>query len=259
MSAIPRTPTRLPKPFPLWSGGGRVHTIPRVARPVSIAIETSCRRGGVALGAGGKLIESAAFRADRRHAVQLVAHMDDLLRRHGLAAKDVEELYVSIGPGSFTGLRVGVTVARTMAQAVDGLRLVAVPTVLAVARSATSLGCDHLAVVMDAKFGNVYAARFACRDGRMALAGDPLVLSAEKFVAECPRPITLIGEGLGYHRLVGDGITIGDESLWLPRPEGVWAAGCGLAQESQFIDLQQLRPLYLRQPEAVRLWEQRRD
>jgi len=230
-----------------------------VAGVVSIAIETSCRRGGVALGAGGALVESAAFRADRRHAVQLVAHMDGLLAAHGLAARDVAEVYVSVGPGSFTGLRVGVTVARTMAQVARGLRLVAVPTALAVADGAASLDCAHLAVVMDAKFGNVYAACFARRGGAIVPDGEPAVLSAEVFAAQCPKPITLIGEGLGHHDLAGEGVTIGDESLWLPRPERVWAAGRRLAEDSQFVDPQQLRPLYLREPEAVRLWKRRHD
>ena len=243
--------------FPHWPGRGRAPTIPAVDHPISIAIETSCRRGGVALGAADTLVESVGFQADRRHAVQLVARLDELLKVRGLAPSDVEEVYVSVGPGSFTGLRVGVTVARTLAQTVEGLKCVAVPCVLAVAENAADLDCERLAVVLDAMFESVYAARFTRRDGQFVPDGEPAIQPADSFIAESPKPVTLIGEGLAYHDLTGDGVTLADESLWLPRADGVWKAGRKLASTSQFIDYQKLQPLYLRKPEAVRLWEQR--
>jgi len=228
-----------------------------VAHPISIAIETSCERGGVALGAGDTLVESMDFQADRRHAVQLVARLDELLKIRGLTPGDVAEVYVSVGPGSFTGLRVGVTVARTLAQTVPGLKCVAVPSVLAVAENAADLDCERLAVVLDAKFESVYAARFTRRDGQLVTDGEPAIQPAADFIAEIPKPVTLIGEGLGYHDLAREGVTLADESLRLPRADGVWKAGRKLASASQFIDYHKLKPLYLRRPEAVRLWEQR--
>jgi tRNA threonylcarbamoyladenosine biosynthesis protein TsaB len=229
-----------------------------VDRPISIAIETSCARGGIALGAADDLVHTLDFQADRRHAVQLVARLADLLRGRRLGPRDVEEVYVSIGPGSFTGLRVGVTVARTLAQAVASIRCVGVPSAAAVAENAADIDFQHLGVVMDAKYGSVYAALFARREGRIVPAGEPAIVPAEQFAADCPRPITLIGEGLGYHDLSGEGIAVAPEALWLPRAEGVWRAGRRLGRQGRFTEYHRLRPLYLRQPEAVRLWEQRR-
>ena len=226
-------------------------------RPISIAIETSCRRGGVALGGGGKLVESSAFQADRRHAVQLVARMDELLGARDLKPTDVEEVYVSVGPGSFTGLRVGITVARTLAQAVAGLRCVAVPTVQAVAENAAELDFENLGVVMDAKEETVFAAMFARRGGRVVPVGPAELIEAARFVAEAPRPITLIGEALGYHDLSGDAVTLAPERLWLPTAEGVWQVGRRMAGAGEFVEYHHLLPLYLRRPEAVRLWQRR--
>ncbi len=229
-----------------------------VDRPVSIAIETSCRRGGVALGAGESLLETATFRSDRRHAVQLVPRLAELLGRAGLKPADLNEVYVSVGPGSFTGLRVGITVARTLAQAVAGLRCVAVPTVEAVAEHAAETDFENLGVVMDAKGETIFAAVFARCGGRVVAKSPPGLIEAGRFVAEAPRPITLIGEGLWYHDLAGEGITLGGEDLWLPTPEGVWRVGRRMAAAGQFIAREHLLPLYLRKPEAVRLWESRR-
>ncbi len=224
-------------------------------RPVSIAIETSCRRGGVALGGGDRLVEALSFPADRRHAVQLVARLAELLGGHGLRGGDVEEIYVSIGPGSFTGLRVGITVARTLAQAVPHADCVAVGTLHAVARNADPLDFRNLGVVMDAKASSVYAGLFVRRAGRIVPAAEPATMPAAQFAAECPKPVTLIGEGLGHHSLAREGVTLGAESLWLPRPEGVWRVGRRTAALGGFTDYRQIRPLYLRKPEAVRLWE----
>jgi len=224
---------------------------------VSIAIETSCRRGGVAVGCGADLLEAVEFAADRRHAVQLIGRLDEVLRRHGRRPGHVREVYVSVGPGSYTGLRVGITVARTLAQAVAGIRCVAVPTVEAVAENAANLDFRHLGVVMDAKEATVYAAVFVRRDGRIVPAGEPRLLPARQFADQAPRPITLIGEGLWYQDLSGQGITLGEESLYLPSAGAVWRVGRRRAAEGKFQDYHTLQPMYLRKPEAVRLWEKR--
>ncbi len=254
-------------------------------KPISIAIETSCRCGGVALGAGDELIERVGFEAARRHAVQLVAQLDELLDRHGLAAADVDEVYVSVGPGSFTGLRIGITVAGVLAQTVADLRCVAVPTVDAVAENAAKAGLDgHIGVIMDAK-DSIYAAVFTVRSGpgrhgqvedlaaSSSVTYTPVTVTAEKFLVDAPRPITLLGEGLGYwgsqiatyrdlgspHRISGEGITIADERLWLPTAEGVWRVGRRLASAGQFAQPSQIRPLYLRRPAAEKNMKNFRD
>ncbi|MBC8372018.1 MAG: tRNA (adenosine(37)-N6)-threonylcarbamoyltransferase complex dimerization subunit type 1 TsaB, partial [Planctomycetes bacterium] len=80
--------------------------------PISLAIETSCRTGGVALGRGDELIGAIDFDASCRHAVQLVPRLAELLETASLRPADVDELYVSTGPGGFPGLRVGLAAAR---------------------------------------------------------------------------------------------------------------------------------------------------
>ncbi|NLW87326.1 MAG: tRNA (adenosine(37)-N6)-threonylcarbamoyltransferase complex dimerization subunit type 1 TsaB [Planctomycetes bacterium] len=226
-----------------------------MSKLISLAIETTCRRGGLALGEDGEMVERIMFDASHRHAVQIVGRMDELLKRHRLAAGDVGELYVSAGPGSFTGTRIGITVARTMAQAVAGLKTVSVPTAHAVALNAEGMEWRNLGVVMASKDDQVYACLFARQDGGIVQQGSPAVLGAEELLGQFPRPILLIGEALDHVDLSGEGVTIGPSEAYLPDPAAVWKLGRQAAIAGNFTEAAALLPIYPRKPEAQRLWE----
>jgi tRNA threonylcarbamoyladenosine biosynthesis protein TsaB len=226
--------------------------------PVSISIETSCRRGGVALGRGDELIGEINFDASSRHAVQLVPRLDELLAGASLRPEDVDELYVSSGPGSFTGLRVGLSVARTMGQMLSSLRCFAVPTPRAIAARAADLPWDNLAVVLDARDDCAHVSMFVRRDGQIAGVGKSRLVDIAEFLSGLPRPITLTGEGLAYHHCEGPGISIAPEELHFPTARGVWCVGRDLSRAGQDIDYNQLTPIYARDPEVLRLEDQAR-
>ncbi len=226
--------------------------------PISVAIETTCRAGGLALGAGDELIEVVDFDAARRAATQVVVQLDDLLRRHGLLAADVDHLYTAVGPGSFTGTRVGVTVARTLAQTIPSIRCVAVGTADAVVANVADLpDIENLAVVLDARGGRVWAARFQRSGDRWVAAAAPGLMTPDELLDQTPRPLHLVGEGLGYHTLAGPDVHLAPEECWLPQAAGVWRVGRRMAAADQFIPYQRLLPAYTGQPEAVRVWNQR--
>lgn len=222
---------------------------------ISLAIETTCRQGGLALGKDDVLVEEDLFDASRRHAVRIVRRMDNLLKSHGLNPGDVDELYVSAGPGSFTGTRVGITVARTMAQVSHSLKVVAVSTAQAIARNAEDLDWRHLGVVMSSKDNQVYAALFERRDDEAVLTCPGEMVDAADFLARSPRPILLIGEALDHVELSGEGVSYAPRDLFLPRPGGVWYIGRRESSAGHFTDDRQLLPIYPRKPEAQRLWE----
>jgi tRNA threonylcarbamoyladenosine biosynthesis protein TsaB len=227
---------------------------------ISIAIETTCSHGGLALGRGGVLARTVDFDATSRHATQLVSRLAELLAEEDLAPDDLSEVHVSVGPGSFTGTRVGVTVARTLAQAVDSVRLVAVPTVWAVAANARGEDFERLAVVLDARQGEVHVSVFERSAERIVPLGQGRILPAADLADELPTPILLIGEGLRYHAIRGAGLSVADpdcDALHLPRAAEVWRVGRELAAEGQFTPPHRLCPVYVRRPEAERLWDAR--
>jgi tRNA threonylcarbamoyladenosine biosynthesis protein TsaB len=227
---------------------------------VSIAIETSCRLGGIALGVGDALRRAVDFDASSRHATALVARLADLLAGEGFAPRDLGEVHVSVGPGSFTGTRIAVTVARTLCQSVPGLRGVAVETPAAVAEGAADLPWQHLAVVLDAREGLVHATLFDRAGADIAQRGPGEVLTPAELLDRAPRPLTLLGEGLEHHEIAGEGVTALAPNLLgrpphLPTAAAVWRLGRRAARDGRFTEYHHLLPIYSRKPEAVRLWE----
>lgn len=231
-----------------------------MTQTISIAIETSCRAGGVAMGRGESLAGEIHFDASQRHATQLVGRLRELLASHDAAAAQVEEIYVSVGPGSFTGLRVGITVARTMAQAIAAAggampRCVAVPALATVAENARPLAWQHLGVILDAKEDSFYASLFERHGEQIDLAAPPRLTTAGEFLAAAPRPLLLTGEGLAFVELTGPEISAAPKELYLPTAASAWRVGRRLAAAGQFTEYHHLLPIYPRQPEAVRLWD----
>ena len=247
--------------------------------PRILALETSGRTGSVALAQGPDLRAEESFAHGMRHAVALMPTVAALCQRVGWQAADIDEVYVSTGPGSFTGLRIAVAVARTLAQAL-GCRLVAVNTLDAIAANAPADATD-VVVVLDAKRSQVFAARYARHSaaadpgaapmplaagaaGLRRVAG-PILTDPTTFVAATPRPVAVMGEGVAYHReALRAGVAADaelrelDAALWTPRAATICRLGWALAQRGSFTPLEELLPVYIRLAEAEELWRKRR-
>lgn len=227
---------------------------------LALAIETSGRLGSVALSRGPDLLGSAVLSAERRHAVELVPKIDELCRSHRIEPSLIGEAYVSAGPGSFTGLRVGMTVARTLAWAASA-RVVRIPTLDVIAQNALKLPDppQHLVVLLDAKRNNVYAACFERNGSKYLRRTDPQEVSVAKLAERLPDGCVAMGEGVAYHREAVDraGLSFLPEELSRARAEVVQQLGYALATAGQFDTLHQLVPIYIRRPEAEEVWDAR--
>ncbi len=239
----------------------RSHRIPTVAHePNILAIETSGRVGSVALACGCELKQSARFRADFSHAAELLPTIDELCHPLSWAPGDIDHVYLSIGPGSFTGLRIAVTLARTLALSIKA-DIVAVATLEVIAQNALLAGepPPHVAVLLDAKRGQVYSAAFERAEGRYARTVHACIADPIEFLNGLPQPVSVLGEGVTYHRegLASVAHTELPEALWPPRMETVLKLGYEKAQRGEFVQATALGPVYLRRPEAEEVWERR--
>lgn len=220
--------------------------------PRALAIETSGRTGSLALVEDGRLLAEDQFPHGLRHAAEIVNRIDALCRGALWKPGDLAEIYVSVGPGSFTGLRIGITLAKTLAFA-TGASLVSVPSVEVLALNAPP-DWQNLVIVLDAKRDQIFTARFASQGGE-AIEVEPAHLDTLTAVLErSPRPVYLIGEGIPFHErfipLSRPGVITTPPELWQPRASAVAKIGVRLAGEGKFVAPDVLIPLYVRKPEA---------
>ena len=207
--------------------------------PLILAVETSSRIGSVALALGPRLLAQTFFSAPLHHSVEIFPSITQLLDRFGYRPQDIRQVHIATGPGSFTGLRIAVTMAKTMHLA-NAIRIVTVDTLDTIAANvvdgppaqgaedpnAQDSAVDRIAVVLDAKRGQFFTAVYE-RIGPNALetpcrpTDDPgyripapnggfwqktlpdCLMSVEQFLqrfAASDRPICLVGDGLLYHR-----------------------------------------------------------
>jgi tRNA threonylcarbamoyladenosine biosynthesis protein TsaB len=228
----------------------------------AIAIETSGRVGSVALAEDGRVVAEEQFPHDLKHAAGVVAVIDRLVRAAGWTPRDLSQVYVSAGPGSFTGLRVGVTVAKTLALSL-GVKLVAVPTAAVLARNAPAGegGWRNVIIVLDAKRGQIFTARFE-KIGDEIREVEPAHLDTlAAMLARSPREggVHLIGEGIPYHKqFIPADVVVTAEDAWRARAAVVVEIGHAMARAGEFADADKLTPTYIRRPEAEEKWEQNR-
>jgi tRNA threonylcarbamoyladenosine biosynthesis protein TsaB len=227
-----------------------------------LAIETSSRRGSVALAADGGLVAARRLTAERPHTAALIPAIADMLRDAGRRPADIDLFAYSSGPGSFTGLRVAATVGRMLQSAV-GCAVAAVSTLEVLARNAL----DHpekprrIAAILDAKRRQVYGAVFErVDDGELRVVVAAGVYDPASWFAKVEQPFWILGEGVRYHgeTCESSGGTVLDESYWEPSAEQVVVVGRRLVAEGRLCRPEQIVPLYLRPPACEEVYEQRR-
>jgi len=228
---------------------------------VTLGIETSGLAGLVALRRDGILLEERELEhTRRRHAQTLILELQTLLRNHQLAPTDVNIVGVSHGPGSFTGLRVGIVVAKTFAFATD-CRLVAVDTFAAIAEAADK-SVTSLSVVSDAQRQQLFVGEFV----RSETSGCLERSSAISIVDQDVWCSSLCDRAAPGFAIAGPILSRLQESLpatvrqmpepdWQPRAASVAAIADRLAAIGQFADAFDLEPFYLRKSSA----EEKRD
>lgn len=227
-----------------------------------IAIETSSRSGSVAVAERGALLASRALPPENRNTVGLLPAIEQMFGELGWRPGDLQAVYYSHGPGSFTGLRVAATTAR-MLQWSCGCLVAAVPTLEVIARNALRLEGSpvRIAAILDARRGMVFAGLFE-RQGSNGLRTleDAALRDPAAWLASIEGPFCITGEGVERHRQACDdcGGEVLDAAYWRPTAENVLYIGERLAAQGRWSRPEEITPLYMRPPEAEEVYEQRR-
>jgi len=245
-----------------------------------LAVETSSRIGSVAIALNEKMLGETVFSSPLRHSAEIFPAMRDLLDQFDLNPGQIEHIYISVGPGSFTGLRIATTLAKIMHLA-HSAKIVAVDTLDVVAANVINLipentfsasnhklpaiQAERVAAVLDAKRGQFFIAGYERdKDDERNAAGraswkkvlpDSLMTPSQfldRFACDA-KPIRLLGDGLLYYK---DKFQAGDvhffhEKYWSPRAGKVLLLGRQIALKEQFTDAITLTPNYLRKPDVT--------
>ena len=158
-----------------------------------LALETATDRASVAVGLTAEDAVEESLPGARRHAGALLPMIESVLRRRGATLDGVTGLVVSDGPGSFTGLRVGVTAAKALARA-RALPLRSASTLMVRAAGAAAHQASLVLAVSDALRGEVYAGGFRFAPGRVVTELEPGVFRPEALAVLGLGPDVLVGE-----------------------------------------------------------------
>ena len=188
--------------------------------------------------------------------------IEKLFALGGVSPQEVEVVAVSIGPGSFTGLRIGLTTAKTLAYAWKK-PIVGVPTLEALAYGCPA-GSGWVSAMLDAQKGRVYQAMYQWRSGLLVEVAPVRIVSAEQAFQEMAalmEPVLVVGESVREHAGLaessGGKIFLAPEHAVMPRAAAVAFLGLRKWQAGLAVAATELNPLYVRRPEAEELWEKR--
>jgi len=219
-----------------------------------IGIETSGRVGSTALCVDGRTLQSHTFAEGPRQARDIMPAINGLLQRAGVAKTDVGAVAVSEGPGSFTGLRVGVTCAKTLAYALRW-KLTGVPSLEVLVQNALPDrfdGCEQACPVQDARRARVYGTLFHSVRGHWQGETGVMLLPPEELARRLPEGTLVFGTGVHkYPDVFGsDRFRQGPLELANGRAEEVARLGARLIAEHGGMSPMQLLPKYYRLTEV---------
>lgn len=231
---------------------------------IILSVDSATPVAGVAIISENKLLAENFLNTGNTHSEQLLPLIAQTLKGVKLSLQDIDGIGVSIGPGSFTGLRIGLATAKALAQ-VAGISLVAVPTLDALAQNLVGMP-GYICPILNARKGEVYTAIYETLDSGLKRISDyealsPIVLTAR--LKELEKPVIFLGDGVfEYKEIIAS--QMGEKAQWaplhnlLPRASSLGVLGLERLKQGKLEDIFTLTPFYLRKSEAEIKWEAKR-
>lgn len=218
-----------------------------------LGIDTSTRSVGIVLYDGHQILCEESWVSRRFHTVELAGAVDANLKRAGLAAKDLDVIGVAIGPGSFTGLRIGLALVKGLAYT-HQLPVIGIPTLDITARAIPLDEDQRLAAVLQAGRDRLAVAWYEAGEGTWNAKGKLQNLSLKELVRKIKKPTILTGEltkeireTLMDHELV----TLAEPTLALRSPKYLAELAWERWQVGDLDDVLALKPTYLHKGDPI--------
>ncbi len=221
-----------------------------------LAIDTSALTATAAILADGKLVGEISTTTALNHSVTVMPMIDELLKKVNMDISEIDLFACSEGPGSFTGLRIGIGTVKGLAYGL-GKKVVGVSTLEALAHNISFTDCV-IAPIMDARRGQVYNALYKFTDGALYEITSPRALSIEELCDELTEKTVFVGDGVSPYK---DKISelMGEKAYFAP-PQHVFQRAGSVAYSAlgkEPVDAEALTAVYLRKPQAEREREEK--
>lgn len=224
-----------------------------------LGIESATPVAAVAVAGDGVILAERMVFNQRTHSVNLLPMIKSVLEESGVGKHGLTGIAVSGGPGSFTGLRIGISTAKSLAQ-VLGLAVVGISTLSSLAYPLAGHGC-FICPVLNARKNEVYTSIYDSKDVLTCLAG-PMAVHPEKLIdilVNLSGRVIFAGDGVSQYADVfkeGLGNLAGFAPAMANYPRGAAVAELGLAafREGRGVDPADLCPEYIRPSEAELVW-----
>lgn len=220
----------------------------------TLAVDTSSLRGSIALFKNHHLVASHDWSRMNSHGELLTPSVQDLLTKNSLKPKDIEIIAVGIGPGSFTGIRVGINFARTLAYSLN-LPVYQLNSLHLLASQVTKQQ-DIPLVVVQFGFRNILYASFYKQDqGRVIETTPPIAITFENFISQISRPHLILGTGFEQFKSLISSSQINNfvrDAQYTDEPLAEYFLNTPALDkdQSQFSQWSRVIPLYIRASEA---------
>ena len=222
-----------------------------------LALETSAVTASAAVTEDERLLAQSFQNSGLTHSATLMPMVSDLLKNTGLALKDMDVIAVAAGPGSFTGVRIGVAAAKGLAWPEDK------PCAPCSTLESMAWQCAHvggeICAAMDARRNQVYCARFRAEGGALIRLTEDRAMGLDELAAEvraAAAPQTLVGDGAQLVRaaLKGQGLpcALMPPHLLYQTAWGVARCALRMAREGQLVSAAAMAPSYHRLSQAER-------
>lgn len=226
---------------------------PQLTKPLILAIENSTLCGSVALVSGDLCLCEFSLLSRMTHSKRLLGSIDSIMQNCGIGWADLDGIAISLGPGSFTGLRIGLTTAKGLAMAAD-LPLIGVSSLDGLAAQlpyAENLICSML----DARKKEVYAAFYRAQGDKVKRMSDYLAVTPQKLAKQMAEPVILIGDGAElYANFFRE--RLGEQALFAPaqliqaKASAIGLLAISKWQSNDFLDTASAVPIYVRPSDA---------
>ncbi|MDR4505003.1 MAG: tRNA (adenosine(37)-N6)-threonylcarbamoyltransferase complex dimerization subunit type 1 TsaB [Candidatus Scalindua sp.] len=215
-----------------------------------IGIETSGAIGSVCVCDNDTIVGRKEFGRRLGHGKEIVSSLNFLFQETAGTFHDIDLIAVSIGPGSYTGLRVGVTCAKTLAYSLNR-PVIGVPTLDVLAENVTS-DVKTFCPVIDARRKSVYACIYVRNDREQKRITDFLLIHPKDLLKILPDHILLFGDGIIPYKdiFAQKSLTVSPDGLGVASAVNVAKLGLKRYEQGERCEIETLEPLYLRKSEA---------